>query len=332
MQLPMRPLCGLPPERAFAFTVEPIPDHGEDALAAIYADQRMLLAVADGCGGLGAQQLDNGRTGAYCASRLVVDELAQWADELPSWPENPRELGALGKALSTRLTQRLKQYADTHALPQGRIRGTLGKRLPTTLCAALARDGARRLELLLIWAGDSRAFLLTEEGLCQLTDDDAAGSDPLSHLYRDTPLSNFLSADGEFHLNIRRVSAAAPCALLLTTDGLFSPLPTPMELEEQLLLAADCDSFARFGQRLLRFCQRKPSDDITVVGLLAQGTGWTAMRPLLAQQEKLLKQRFITPLRRRRMKREIAEALWSEYRKEYLLSERVRHGRIDWLV
>lgn len=332
MPLPMRPLPGLPIERAFAFSVETKPGMGEDALHAEAIDQRLLLSVADGCGGMGAQALDNGRSGAYCASRLAVDELALWANEAPRWPETPRELGELGRSLSLRLARALKRYADLHALPQGRIRSTLGKRLPTTLCAALTRETSHGLELLLLWAGDSRAYLLTEEGLCQLTDDDAAGSDPLCHLYRDTPLSNVLCADGEFRLNIRRVSAAAPCVLLLVTDGLFSPLPTPMELEEQLLLAADCDSFTRFGQRLYRFCLRKPSDDITAVGLLAQGTDWSVLRPLFTQREKLLKQRYITPLRRRRMKREVAEELWSDYRKEYLLSERVRHARIDWLI
>ena len=88
------------------------------------------------------------------------------------------------------------------------------------------------------WAGDSRAYVVTADGVAQLTTDDLRDpGDALANLRRDSVVSNAMSADTDFHVSYRRVSCDAPFLLVGATDGCFGYVPTPMHFEHLLLRA-----------------------------------------------------------------------------------------------
>ena len=58
----------------FSISGEMIPQNGEDSYLYSFNENKGLVGVFDGCGGIGSRRYEilNGKTGAYIASRIVV--------------------------------------------------------------------------------------------------------------------------------------------------------------------------------------------------------------------------------------------------------------------
>jgi serine/threonine protein phosphatase PrpC len=208
--------------------------------------ERLFMGVFDGMGGAGSSVIEgrNGFTEAYRASRITRLECFNYSVE-----KVVKDVMGLGRAeisgreLSPLLARELKRAAEKLAIGPGssRIRGTLTKTLPTTLACvdiSMKRNsmGEMRVNAQAIWAGDSRAWVLTpSHGLQQLTRDDVDMEDHLEQLRQDPPMTNVVSASVDFMLNDLRHEFSTPCVVIAATDGVSGYVRSPGEVELHIL-------------------------------------------------------------------------------------------------
>lgn len=312
------------------------PEEGEDSFAMRADASGAFLCVADGCGGLGSRRYPHleQRTGAYLAARLVTRAYAGFARETPRLPFTPEEGERQRRALEEAIGAMLSGFAQRH-LPRNstRIVGSMQRELPATLCGACVMPGAAGWrELCFCWAGDSRGYVLDENGLHQCTRDDLRGGpDAFESLYRDTPLSNVLCAGETARVSMRRMRAPLPGVILLATDGAYSALPTPMEFEFLLvdtLLTAK--SWAGWQRRLENRIGKWAQDDATLLLYPCGAEDLVALQRRLAPRRAFLQRNYITPVRRHKGNIAFARERWQSYRQTYDWTEGGRDGAVDW--
>lgn len=219
-----------------AVWTERVPGRGEDAepLNAYHVDtKRGLIGVFDGSGGSGsspAWQAPDGeqRTGAWVGARVAHLATDCWFQEIVA-DDEPAE------------ADRLKDFLDFfhERAPQRRskIVGRMRRQLPTTMAAVEYRlTPGKQVEGKALWAGDSRAYLLSPDaGLQVLTRDHTEESDALELLRSDPPMTNTICADREFFVQEQDLDFPMPCVLLAATDGFFGYVHTPADFEDTLL-------------------------------------------------------------------------------------------------
>ena len=315
-----------------------LPENGEDSFA-LGQDERMAwLCVADGCGGLGSRRYPQFQehTGAYLASRIASQHFSAWAAKNMSMPATPEDGSQLCRALERELHGALIRFANEH-LPEekSRIVGSMQRRLPTTFCAAAVQEGAAGWrETCFLWAGDSRGYVLDEEGLHQCTQDHLRGeSDAFETLYRDLPLSRLLCADQPLQLSMRRMRAPLPCVILTATDGAFSSLRTPMEFEMLLLQTLlSARSWMSWQKKLAHQLKKIAQDDATILLMPCGAEDFESFKKRFILRRAALQEEFITPVRRRRGDVEYARQKWRIYRENYDWTGGGRHARMDWRI
>lgn len=314
-----------------------MPSQGEDSFAAETDALGGLLCVADGCGGIGSRRyakLDN-HTEAYIAARLAVESTRTWVSAmdghcLPSTAAEAQACASqLAQALKQRFTAFHSQYhndLDSRVIMRG-----LQRTLPTTLCAALIDARSRdRLSCVFFWAGDSRGYVLSADGLRQCTADHVMGcTNAMDNLYRDSRLSNMVNVDGDFHIDVYGLRVPKPCVVITATDGAFSYLPTPMEFELLLLKTLEASSdLTGWRNHLTASLAKLASDDSTLAIACYGADTFEELKTAFEGRRAALQAKFVTPVRRRRQNIDFARSLWEDYRQGYELREEVRNA--DW--
>ncbi|HNW87315.1 MAG TPA: hypothetical protein PLP25_01780 [Candidatus Limiplasma sp.] len=318
-------------------TNEVVPGQGEDSYAAETDALGGLICVADGCGGIGSRRyakLQN-HTEAFVAARLVAACTREWVSDMDGrrLPCNPAEANACAAQLTENLRVKLTDFHTLYRNAEGSriIMRDLQRTLPTTLCAALIDARARKqLSSVFFWAGDSRGYVLSTDGLRQCTADHVVGhTDAMENLYRDSRLSNMVNADRDFYLDAYGLTVATPCVVLTATDGCFGYLPTPMEFELLLLTTLQAaNDLVGWRTRLRNALGKLASDDSTLVMACYGVDTYAELKEAFAQRRAALQAKFVTPVRRRRQNLDFARGLWEDYRQGYELNEEVLHA--DW--
>jgi serine/threonine protein phosphatase PrpC len=214
---------------ALATWSERIAGHGEDADPLVVfrrSEGRGVLAVCDGLGGAGrtiAGRTVSGaeRTQAWLAARRVRGLIEEWF----VGDGDPR---GLGRHVALRLAEGVTSRT--------RMRGSMHQDFPTTLACLDYRVDADTAYWDVLWAGDSRCYVVEpDHGLQQLSLDDAHCTDALELLVQGPPMTNMVSAGRPFVVRRLPGSAPLPCMLVCATDGFFDYLATPAEFEDVLL-------------------------------------------------------------------------------------------------
>ena len=289
-------------------------DLNEDRAVVARRQAVRLLAAFDGCGGVGARRYQklNNRTGAYLAAGLYAGCLQRWFDEsAPGPPQTPA-----GEALSALFLQTAVQYnAQVLKAEPSAVTGSMVRTLPSTAAIALLYPEAATV----LWAGNTRAYLLTGGGLRQLTQDDlAVPCGAFDSLYADSPITNYLSADQPFALHEITVPLPARGVFILATDGAFHALPTPMHLEA-LLLDTMCQATGKqqWKQLLKEQLSARAADDVT---LILQPLGFAMLAEMQAHFDKRrrhVRQAYILPADQAERENITAlRALWDLYQRE----------------
>lgn len=216
-------------------------DEGEDAEPiSENREGRGVLAVFDGMGGAGSEKYrtkeGDTHTGAYFASRivreLIYSHFSYLIDSKNTSSINAEILAELKQSLIIQLRERWNGFEKNPS----RIKTSLRKKLPTTLASIYFFLEENHCAYDVVWAGDSRAYLLMPEGLQQLSRDDVkASTDALSDLTQDSPLSNCISADSDFELRHVSFRGELPIIFVVATDGCYGYVQTPAHFEQMLL-------------------------------------------------------------------------------------------------
>ncbi|RDB81494.1 Stp1/IreP family PP2C-type Ser/Thr phosphatase [Eggerthella lenta] len=234
-------------------------DHNEDSLVVTPP----LFAVADGMGGHAAGEV---------ASEIAVRALSELA------PEHP-DVEALGRAIEE------ANRAVIQAAREGRGRQGMG----TTMTAAML-EGER---LVIAQVGDSRAYLLHQGKLQQLTRDHSLMADMIeagqltpeearTHPQRSV-ITRALGSDAHLHPDIYEINVETGDRLLICSDGL-SGMIFDDQIENTLRRVQDPQRCA--SQLVNEAIAAGGHDNVTVI--VADVTGYAEVRrKKLARKTKL---------------------------------------------
>jgi hypothetical protein len=315
-----------PPLMSLSFNAAKVVGKGEDADPLLRVDPSnhvVMIGVFDGLGGSGSMRsngADGIHTSAYYAARVARDctdtflrSAAPFADVTPD---------ALAGVLAQHLVRDLQAHdAEWGRASASRLRSTLFRRLPTTAAIAVVRPSRKGTRATVLWAGDSRCFVLSPTcGLQQLTVDHLrTPGDALANLTNDSSISNCITADEPFFVDGCELLLPTPCIVLAATDGCFGYVATPMHFESLLLASLlDGGSSAKQWGTALRARTTAVAADDASLALVA--VGWRthrALRHAFADRFRLLRETYIDPLDQAPADAPLRVQLWDTYRKTY---------------
>lgn len=288
---------------------------GEDGpvlLANHKSEGLIAIGVFDGLGGSGSRllrredgsEVSAARMAAEIAANTTAHALADFGFEVRDRPPAKFRLGSiLGSSdrwstasdFAAELQRRLERdFAEAASRFDGAgsaMRGSISKRLPTTLCLLVARQLPHGIQLSSIWAGDSRSYVwLPQRGLAQLTRDHTKQPlDALQAIREDAPMSNFVTPDLPFRLDLNEVLIDEACLFFCSTDGGFQFFPSPLEFE--LALIESLVSKSSWGDAVAALGARISAVTKDDVALGICGAGWRA-DDLQAQLRRSLQTRL----------------------------------------
>lgn len=305
----------------FVVSSEAYEGEGEDSFCCSYKENSALIAVFDGCGGLGSRKYDHyeGRTGAFIASRLVSGAVYDWFQgrEQPPVSSDSRSRGENGNDLSvlkSRIAEALSM-GEVHGGSALKLRGSMVRDFPTTAAMAIIDYNRDIIRLQIVWAGDSRIYFLGKNGLMPLSRDDTDSSDAFEDLRNDPVQTNVLSSDGKFTLHSRTFSLTEPAVLITVSDGYFGYWNTPMEFEYFLLDTMERSANLEEWKRLLRNEIQDVTGDDATLAAMAFGFGtFNRMKSCYSNRHRTVEKKYIQPLKDPASNlEEKARNLWKEY-------------------
>lgn len=303
-------------DHLFMIAKEMIPEHGEDSFCGAVRGDSAFVAVCDGCGGLGSRSYASttGHTEAYLASRMAAGAIYDWFCDTydTMWHGEDDLCGSLREYIT-----RVFAVGTSHIHRDSRIRGTMVRDFPTTLAMAVAQQVGKETIIHVVWAGDSRVYLLDDSGLAQLTKDDVDSKDAMSNLSDDGVLTNVLSSDGRFELHYTKIIVDSPAMILAATDGCFGYIPSPMEFEHTLLNAIVQSRSPEELKSVLRQQLEEVAGDDFSFGCMSFLFGaYEQMAAGLLERMHYIEDRYVGPLAQDRDDSLVMQ-MWQEYRKSY---------------
>lgn len=294
---------------------------GEDSYCRCFCENAGLLGVFDGCGGLGAARHAGyaNNTEAYMASRICSGAFYDAFQTLCSVSNVSLTADTFCALAAQYCAQALAACApDLGSAP--RVLGNMVKTLPTTVAAALIRRLDKGYAVDAVWAGDSRVYLLTGNGLAQLTQDDTTTPDPMDSIYEDGILRNVLCADKAPKLRRNSVAVKGPFLVFAATDGCFGYFSTPMEFEGVLLGTLEqAKSIAEWENSIREEILRVAGDDCTL-SMAAYGfCSFGELKREVSARFRHLRDTYLRRIIRLPLEdRAARQELWTRYSPNYL--------------
>lgn len=288
------------PTVSFGFNLAKVPDHGEDSDPILRDGPDLgLVAVFDGMGGAGGtvyETADGSRSGAYLSSRIVRTVVEDLLLERLQ-PEQPLPGEATAAAVHDATDAALQAALAELKAPTSRLRSRLLRALPTTMALAVLQRAEAEWACQVLWAGDSRVYAFTPDGMRQLSVDDLRDpGDAMANLQRDSVISNALSADTAFTINHRRVTLQPPFFLVAATDGCFGYLRTPMHFEAlvlgALVAATDDDAWSTAVQQRVAAV----TGDDASMALIAVGGDLRELQAVFGPRLAAVEEQYVEPL------------------------------------
>jgi Protein phosphatase 2C len=327
------------PTISFGFNLGKIPDQGEDSDPILRDGPDLgLVGVFDGMGGAGGtvyETPDGRRSGAYLASRIARDVVERRMVDLlePDWNlKGEAAAEDLRRSVQHALQERLAELKA----PPSQLRSRLLRALPTTMAVvALQRTHRDKSTWAchVFWAGDSRAYAFLPTGVRQLSTDDLRDPiDAMTNLYRDSVVSNAMSADTDFVVNYRRVELKAPFLICCATDGCFGYVPSPMHFEHLVLSPLPGARSVEVWSRSIQSTVAEITGDDAAMAMMGVGADLGDFRTLFAPRVAELEEQYIGPLDESRQAVTEAERALDAARQRHqeLIGERWRAYQPDY--
>ena len=285
-----------------------------------------FLGVADGLGGRGGRKItsNNGvqNTHAFFGSRATLRYARKYfSDEKINsifqrlYDEDEDTVlketaGELGREIAESLLRIWSSDKNKHDkwITDGTFRI-----LPTTLALILWQEQEKYADTVSFWAGDSRCYALTKNGLQQLSTDDLMSNEDYQNLlHGDDIMSNYISLSQDFHISARRCRIPIPCLLFSASDGAFMYVrdvvsnyePNAMQLEYMLLEAFEGKELDKGLDQIKSYYYTVQQDDISMAFALVQNEQCVDFQSMIQE-------------RRSTFQREFSDE-WTLQKKEYL--------------
>ncbi len=204
------------------------------------------------------------RTSALWASRIVISRFVYAMKYHPHFKGGKYiSSDKVREELSEFITKGLWRTKKHFDLQEGKYSSQ--SMLPTTLAAIIFEDNPQTNSVIAeaVWAGDSRCYAITADGLYQLSMDDEDASGAITNL--------FMVKEGkQATLNYKRFEIQKPCVLMTVSDGVFDPFSPHDNLgvENTFLNAIKtCSSIDELNQNLYDTFASVRGDDTTIAFL-----------------------------------------------------------------
>ncbi len=303
-------------DTVFAINGEMIHHNGEDCYFYSFNEVAGILAVFDGCGGLGSKkyQAFNNKTGAYIASRGTARSFRKWFDY--ACDNNKFSRNDICCDLKSFIDKELSEY-EKKDTSNFKIKGSMVRPFPTTVASAVIGCSNEGIDVKSIWAGDSRVYMIDSKGLAQLSDDDIDGEDALSNLTGDGVLTNVVSADGKYTIHISDYHIPFPCIIFTATDGCFGYIPTPMQFEYCLLISLEnSNSILEWQKNITQFIREISGDDHTMCLAAFGFKEFNSLKKYYSDRIQYLYDNYISIMENDETNDRILE-LWQKYSPDY---------------
>ena len=323
-----------------SFMNEKKKQNGEDSEPLVFLGKNIsAVGVFDGMGGAGSTlHIYNGaeKTGAYIGSRSARDAAESFFKKLNEKPKadivNYDVVNGLKEAVKSFFNPLKKNYPPK---VKSGLKSSMIKEFPTTLAIVAVSGQEKAFSVDSYWAGDSRNFILTQEGLFQLSIDDLENhADPYENLTSDSPLSNQISADKNFVINhISYKPKEAKFMVFCATDGCFGYYPTPMHFEYVFLKTlSESNSVEEWKETLMKEFDSTAADDISMAGLIYGYDNLDSLKGAILPRYKDLKKIIdtydykINKIEDAKSKVSVAESelmsfkqtAWNDYKQSYM--------------
>jgi len=175
-------------------------------------------------------------------------------------------------------------------------------------CAVVALNiEEETVECELLWAGNSRIYILDRFGLHQLSKDDCKLGDDFENALNGSEQINF-------HINEMKINITEPCVVVTATDGAYSGISMPAEFEYKILSSLYYADSTEMWQDKLQSALNN-TDCSVAMAILGFETFSSLWQYFSSRYENLLKM-FIEPCKN--SDPDGLRSLWNEYRKTYL--------------
>ena len=304
-------------DNIFVISRETKAESGEDSFLCGVRSDSAIAAVFDGCGGLGSRRYPgfSDKTGAYIASRIASGAVYDWFNDYGNsrWESSGQILESMNRYLR-------EAFDQTHPYSENalKLRGSMVRDFPSTAAIAYVTDTERGIRLHIIWAGDSRVYILDKQGLAQVTLDDVDDKDALSNLYTDGAKTNILSSDGRFILHYRSFVIEEPLMIMAATDGIFGYLLSPMHLENAFLDALlRSASMEEFRIELNSLFRSKAGDDYALAFMACHFGSFKDMQDYYREYYRDFRQKYMVSLEENPDRSHIEEIWKTGYKGNY---------------
>lgn len=193
----------------------------------------------------------------------------------------------------------------------------MAKDFPTTAAAAKCSCSPSRVDADFLWCGDSRGFLMTADGLKQITVDDVQHTVDGPDMRSDGIMTSVCSASKPFHLHEKQVSCSQPCIVLTATDGCFGYVESPIQFEALLLdTLLQSSSIEDWREKLFGILKKISADDYTMCLACFGYASFADLKKAFEPRHKALLETYLAVWNDSTQEQQ--QQLWLEYAADYL--------------
>ena len=230
---------------------------------------------------------DKDDTSALWASRIVIARFVYALTRSKSAKEGTLDISdkKTQQKLFAFVGRGLERVADRFDLQSGKYSNQL--LLPTTLAAIQYTEEENDVIAESLWAGDSRCYALTPNGLFSLSQDDEDGSGAINNLFY---LGDEDAVRQEF--NYKKFKIPKPCVLMTVSDGIFDPFDAYSHFGVECVLLnhiKNCSGFDELAESLKVNFDRIHADDATMAFTMFGFEDYNDLQEKLSQRtDKML--------------------------------------------
>lgn len=211
-------------------------------------------------------------TSGYFASRLVSTMMYGYllelgekgvSDIIDEFLCGENDISALqdkwGEYFTAKISDGLKlAAANGNFYIEGNTSGSMTMLLPTTLVTELYRENEDSVDVVYLWAGDSRGYFWDRKGLLHITKDHE----------NDGVMYNQINLSGKFQIDCKYLRIPKPCMLFCTSDGCYSCMGSPLHLEYFFFDAfRKADSYDQAAKLLQEMYESISEDDANTIAM-----------------------------------------------------------------